>query len=82
MAHQRLGRAKLCTLVDEEDDTLASHAGRHILFVPETTQVAEVENAIFSAVTCAGELERRVFQTDQIQADLFPKDLGGWNEEV
>lgn len=81
-AHQKLGRAKLCTVVDEEDDTLALHAERHILFVPETTQVAEVENAVFSAVTCADELERCVFQTDQIQADLFPEDVGGWDEEV
>jgi hypothetical protein len=76
-AHQRLGRAKLCTLVDEEDDTLALYAERHILFVPETTQVAEVENAVFSAVICADELERCVFQTDQVQADLFPEDAGG-----
>jgi hypothetical protein len=81
-AHQRLGRAKLCTLVDEEDDTLALHAERHVLFVPETTQMAEVENAVFSAVTCADELERCVFQTDQIQGDLFWEDAGGWNEEA
>ena len=81
-AHQRLGRAKLCTVVNEDDDTIALHAERHILFVPETTQVAEVENTVFSAVTCADELERCVFQTDQVQADLFPEDVGGWNEEV
>jgi hypothetical protein len=81
-AHQRLGRGKLCTVVDEEDDTLALRAERHILFVPETTQVTEVEDAIFSVVTCADELERCVFQTDQVQADLFPEDVGGWDEEV
>jgi hypothetical protein len=71
------GARKLCALVDEEDDTLALHAERHILYVPETTQVAEVENAAFSAVICADELERCVFQTDQVQADLFPEDAGG-----
>ena len=66
-AHQRLGRAKLCALVDEEDDTLALSAESHVLFVPPRTQLAEVENVVFSAVVCADELERRVFQTDELQ---------------
>jgi len=81
-AHQRLGRAKLCTLVDEEDDTLSLHAERHILFVRTRPRWQRWRNAVLSSVTCANELERCVFQTDQIQADLFPEDAGGWNEEV
>jgi len=75
-AHQRLGRAKLSALVDEEDDTLALSAESHVLFVPATTQLAEVENAVFSAVTCADELERRVFQTDELQEDWGADEPG------
>ena len=66
-AHQKIGRSKLCSLVDEEDDTLALTAENHVLFLPGTTQLAEVKNAIFSALICADELEEQIFETDDLQ---------------
>jgi hypothetical protein len=75
-AHQRLGRAKLCALLDEEDDTLKLSAETNVLFVPGRTQIEEVENALTSAVVCADELERRVFQTDELQ-DWLADAAGG-----
>ena len=75
-AQQRLGCAQLCALVDEEEDTLALSAESHILISPETTPLAEVENTQFSALTCAAELERRIFRTDELLEDRVADEAG------
>jgi hypothetical protein len=74
--HQRLGRTKICSILDENDDTLSLTAETHLIFDPRTTELAEVENALLAVLTCADELEDRVFRTDEISEGWLAEEAG------
>jgi hypothetical protein len=76
LAHQKIGRTKLCSLHDAEDGTLSLTAESHILFDPRTTDLAEIENAVLAALTCADQLEDRVFRTDDAQENWRAGEAG------
>ncbi|MBN9657048.1 MAG: DEAD/DEAH box helicase family protein [Acidobacteria bacterium] len=74
--HQKLGRTKLCSVLDENDDTLSLAAETHVVFDPRTTDLLEAENALLSVLMCADELEDRVFGSDEISEGWLAEEAG------